>query len=223
MKLIILWGLLSSIIFANSNTAMQFSGVSSTYKEKEINVKRLINPKCKKVGITPNNIFGGNLSNKDISFECKKSFITSLGTVQPIKIDSQIDTVGELEVLKFLELLEFEPHLYALIDVRTSQWYENMTIPNAINIPYTEIEEDEDFPNDSIRLFKLLNIIKDKNENLDFSNAKKIVVFCNASWCVQSVLAIKSLIKIGYPKNKILWFRGGLEDWAGLGFTTVKP
>lgn len=208
---------------ADDITSIQFSGVETTYKDKEITIKRLRHPKCQKVGITPDNLFGGNLTARTVPKECKKNIVTSLGSIQPIKIDNEIETVGELEILKFLAALDFEPDKYALLDARDHHWYDEMTIPNAINIPYSDIQDDENLYNEYTRALNLLNIKKDKNGKLDFSLAKEVIVFCNSSWCVQSVWAIKSLVKMGYPKNKIFWYRGGLQDWIVAGFTTVKP
>ena len=223
MKILLILSVLSSILLADDVTSIQFSGVETTYKDKEISIKRLRHPKCKKVGITPDNVFGGNLAAGTVPKECKKSFVTSLGAIQPIKIDNEIETVGELEVLKFLGVLEFEPDKYALIDARNSHWYKEITIPNSINIPYSHINKDKDLSKEYTRVLKLLNIKKDKNGKLDFLQAKEVIVFCNGNWCVQSVWAIESLVEMGYPKNKIFWYRGGLQDWAGSGFTTLKP
>ena len=202
---------------------MQFSGVEITHKDQEFFVKRAWHQKCKKLAITPETIFSGNFAANDVAKECKRSFVMSLGTIQPMKIDNDIETVGELEVLRFLEVLEFEPEKYALVDSRNIPWYEMMTIPNAINIPFSDIQEDKDLSKEYHRALQLLNIQKDQHGKLDFSQAKNVIVFCNANWCVQSVWAIKSLIKMGYPKHKISWYRGGLQDWAGSGFTTIQP
>ncbi|MGB5965453.1 MAG: rhodanese-like domain-containing protein, partial [Sulfurimonadaceae bacterium] len=221
--ILLILSVLSSILLADDVTSIQFSGVEVTYKDKEMSIKRLRHPECLKVGITPYNIFGGNLAARAIPRECKRSIVTALGTTQPMKIDKEIETVGELEVLKFLAILEFEPDKYALIDARDPQWYEEMTIPNSINIPYAHMKKDENLSKEYTRTLKLLNIEIDKNGKLDFSLAKEVILFCNANWCVQSVWAVKSLVKMGYPKNKIFWYRGGLQDWAGSGFTTVKP
>jgi hypothetical protein len=32
-----------------------------------------------------------------------------------------------------------------------------------------------------------------------------------------------TLLKFGYPAEKIKWFRGGMQTWEVLGFNTVKP
>ncbi len=224
MKFFILISILSSILFANEDVkTFQFTGVETIYKDKEVYIKRLRHPNCRKVGITPENMFGGNLAAKSVPEECKKNFVTTVGVIQPIKIDDEIETVGEIEVLKFLEFLEFEPEKYALVDARKPKWYEKITIPHSINIPFSDILPDEDFPEDQVKMMTLLNIQKDKNGKLDFSQAKEAIVFCNGNWCVQSVWAIEALVKLGYPKKKIFWYRGGLQDWLGSGFTTVKP
>ncbi len=224
MKLFILINILLSLLLANSDVkTFQFAGVETIYKDKEIYIKRLKNPNCRKVAITPKNIFGGNLAAPSVPNECKKSFVTTVGVIQPIQIDNEIQTVGEIEVLKFLEYLEYEPEKYILVDSRRAKWYKEITIPHATNIPFSDIVYDEDFEEEYANALKQLNINKRANGELDFSQVKSAIVFCNGNWCVQSVWAIEALVKIGYPKDKIFWYRGGLQDWLGSGFTTVKP
>jgi hypothetical protein len=31
------------------------------------------------------------------------------------------------------------------------------------------------------------------------------------------------LLRFGYPAEKIKWYRGGMQNWANMGFTTIKP
>ncbi len=215
--------MLISVSNAKENIqSLQFSGVSSTYKEKKIFIERLSHPKCLNVGITPEHIFGGDLAGKDVPKECQKSFVTTLGVVQPITLGDGIQTVGELEVLKFLKLLDINPEEYAIVDSRKPSWYKEITIPHSINIPYTDIAFDEHFPEDFEKNLNLLDVSVHKDK-LDFNRAKKIIVFCNGSWCAQSARAVEELVKLGYPKDKLFWYRGGLQDWIGLGFTTIKP
>ncbi|MDH5355719.1 MAG: rhodanese-like domain-containing protein, partial [Gammaproteobacteria bacterium] len=57
----------------------------------------------------------------------------------------------------------------------------------------------------------------------DFSKAKTLVLFCNGMWCGQSPASMKSLLKYGYPAEKIKWYRDGMQAWEILGFNTVKP
>ena len=56
----------------------------------------------------------------------------------------------------------------------------------------------------------------------NFSSAKTLVLFCNGMWCGQSPSNIKTLLRFGYPANKLKWYRGGMQNWEILGFTVVK-
>ena len=223
MRVFIIMGILLSYIYADEESSiLQFNGISTSYKEKEIFIKRIKHPKCLQVGVTPENIFGGDLAGRSVPAECKKTFVTSLGVVQPIKIDEKIATVGEIEVLKFLQLMDFEPEKYILVDARSKKWFTKIAIPHAVNIPFLHIKYHEDYLEDLEETLKPLHVTKNKKGDLDFSQAKKVIVYCNGSWCTQSAKMIKELVSLGYPKEKLFWYRGGLQDWIGAGFTVTK-
>jgi rhodanese-related sulfurtransferase len=215
---------LSQSVTADSIRLLQYDGVKITHtyegKSKTVEIRRQIDPKCLELGISPNVVFGGDAANKSVPKACKKTFVTTLGSIQPIAIEG-IKTVGELEVLEHIKKSAAFPDKYVLIDSRRSQWYEHATIPSAINIPYTDIIFDPDFPEDFEKLLTAFNI-KKTAQDLDFSKAKTAVLFCNANWCVQSPKAIKILSALGYPRDKLLWYRGGMQDWEALGFNTIK-
>ena len=62
-----------------------------------------------------------------------------------------------------------------------------------------------------------------KTDNWDFSNAKQLILWCNGPWCGQSPRAIKALLSMGYPAEKLYYYRGGMQMWQSLGLTTVLP
>ncbi len=210
-----------SIAFASS---IQFADIKTIHthndKSKEVIIQREINPVCMKVVINPEQIFGDNMADDNIPDICKRTFATTVGVIKPIKLKG-IETAAELEVLELIRKAQAQPQKYILIDARTLKWYEQLTIPTAVNIPFNEIAYDPEFPEDFEKLMKALNIRKEKGK-LDFSNAKEAIVFCNGSWCAQSKWAIDALVSLGYPKEKLGWYRGGLQDWLALGLTTVK-
>jgi len=214
---------LSTFLYADAvSQALQINGVNVAYKEKEIFVARMKDPKCLKVGVTIENVFGGDLAGRHVPRECKKTFVTSLGVVQAMKIDDEIVTVGEIEVLKFLQLFDFDPEKYIIVDARGEEWHKKMSIPHAVNIPYLYIKYYEDFPDEIDKNLKLLNVKKDKKGALDFSNAKEAIIYCNGAWCTQSAKMIKALAAMGYPKSKLYWYRGGMQDWVAAGFTVTQ-
>ncbi|MCH9812747.1 MAG: rhodanese-like domain-containing protein [Epsilonproteobacteria bacterium] len=222
MKWVMVFLFLLSGMYAKENIrALQYSGVKIDYQGQKIVVEREQHAKCLDIPITPSSLYSDSYAHIKTPDECKKTFMTTLGTLQPLRIDDEIETVGELEVLAHMKKAQKDPSKYILIDTRRSNWYEQMTIPSAINLPYNEIEYDSNFVEDFEKMLKMLHIKKNK-KGLDFSAAKEVVLFCNGSWCVQSPRAIDQLIALGYPKKKLKWYRGGVQDWLAYGFTILK-
>jgi rhodanese-related sulfurtransferase len=152
-----------------------------------------------------------------------KEYLNPLrGVIAPFKIDKDIQTIGELEVIDYFKKSENNSSI-VIVDARGEDWYENMHIPSAINIPYTNFSSKEN----AIEMITFeFNVKEDKNAKLDFSNAKTLIIYCNGAWCAQSLQLIKdakySLIKLGYPKSKIKYYRGGMQSWVTLGLSTKK-
>lgn len=135
--------------------------------------------------------------------------------IEPFSVDKEVETFGELEVLDFLSKEKGQ-----FIDARLENWYQKSAIPTAVNIPFklflTESKK-------RVQILKDLGASYDKNGEWDFSKAKTILLYCNGAWCGQSPTAIKALIRLGYPKNKMKYYRGGMQSWQLLGLTTIVP
>lgn len=126
--------------------------------------------------------------------------------IQPMQVAPGVETVGEIELLEFAEAGG------KLIDGRTLEWHLNGTIPGAINMPYTEMAG---------RLDEIGCTRTDAGKwNCD--GAEKVLLFCNGPWCGQSPMAIKAMLREGYPPEKILYYRGGMQAWHILGLTVVE-
>lgn len=120
---------------------------------------------------------------------------TTWGEIQPNKVAEGVQTVGELEVIEHIQAGGI------VVDSRTPEFYIKGTLPGAVNIPHTEIEK--------------------RMEELD--RDKQTVFFCNGPQCKQSPWAIRTLLKAGYPPEKIFYYRGGIHDWLTLGLPAEKP
>jgi rhodanese-related sulfurtransferase len=137
--------------------------------------------------------------------------------IPKIKVDN-IKTVSELELIDFIKNKVYKKK-GILVDARLKGAYRLETIPGAINIPFTVVQVDSKKITDS--LFKALGAKIQSDGSYDFNNAKDLAVFCSGLWCKSSTKLIKGLIDKGYPKDKILWYRDGLQAWKLLGLTTV--
>jgi len=135
-----------------------------------------------------------------------------------VDLKSGVKTIGELELIDFIKNKVYKKK-GILVDARLREFYELETIPGAINIPFTITQVKSKKIKDS--LFKALGAKANSNDSYDFTNAKELAVFCSGLWCAASVKVVDSLVSKGYPKEKILWYRGGLQGWKLLGLTTV--
>ncbi|RUA27559.1 MAG: rhodanese-like domain-containing protein [Bacteroidetes bacterium] len=160
--------------------------------------------------------------------------------IQPMKLGNGVETIGEVEVVNYIKKMADGDKELVLVDSRTPEWLARGTIPGAINIPWTSLVPAKGATTEDI--VKILTekfgvkIAKDMDiddvdeaivENkaasaFNFDDAKTLVMFCNGMWCGQSPASIKTLVKYGYPVDKIKYFRGGMQTWELLGFTTIK-
>jgi rhodanese-related sulfurtransferase len=115
---------------------------------------------------------------------------TTWGEVQPLHVEAGVATVGELEVIELLD------GGAVLVDTRVPDSRSGVTLPGAVNIPHDDIVARKD----------------------ELDTARTTIVFCNGPQCPQSPDAIRKLIEAGYPASALVYYRGGLHDWATLGY-----
>jgi rhodanese-related sulfurtransferase len=141
--------------------------------------------------------------------------------IQPSVLAPGVETIAEVEMLDYLKRMSDGDDSILVIDSRTPDWVKRGTIPGAVNLPWTTLNISKSDPLTIVDTLEKHFNVKAQEDLYDFSNAKTLVMFCNGMWCGQSPNNIKSLLKIGYPAHKIKWYRGGMQDWAILGLTTV--
>ncbi|WP_457648966.1 rhodanese-like domain-containing protein [Profundibacter sp.] len=137
--------------------------------------------------------------------------------VQPLQVHEGVNTVGELELLAFLQN-EVTNGQGFLIDSRTNDWYEKGTIPGAVNLPFNVfVPSPENVFFDSVMV--MLGGEQAANGEWNFNDPKELMLFCNGPWCGQSPTAIRNLLAINYPPEKLHYYRGGMQNWYGMGFS----
>ncbi len=139
--------------------------------------------------------------------------------IHPIEAYKGVRTIGELELLNFLQQ-EVTTEQGLFIDARMPNWYESETIPGAVNVPFIIFTKASD---QRTRILQLFGVKLKESGEMDFTLAIKLTFFCNGPWCDQSPRAIKALVNAGYPPEKIMYYRGGMQAWKSFGLTTVLP
>ena len=217
--------IVSSFLFAKSE-GLEHSGVmvttQTTNKEqKHYVVKRNIPEECKKVPISNEMLWTENFANKAVPEICKSTYVHTKGSLLPLQLDKNLETYGELEVLAFLNKMRHNKDLL-LVDSRLEKWFVYRTIPGAINMPFVYFEERGSYEFHFEYALKHLGVFIQKDGAYDFSSVKTVVLFCNGPWCSQSPRMIAALLEIGYPAEKLKWYRGGMQDWLGAGMTSTR-
>ena len=107
------------------------------------------------------------------------------GSIQSFKAAEAVPTIGELEV--------YHHHKKGLpiIDARKPDTNGAVSIPGSKNIPYDELAE--------------------RMDELDQDHPS--IFYCNGPQCPQSSSAIKDLLEVGYPADRVLYYRGGMHNW----------
>jgi len=178
--------------------------IAGDKKDKEVVVEKQSAPETLHI-MSQNDdktFMAGDIKITRVMTKCAKN----KGWLQALVPYEGINPITEIEILN---MIGKDGSL--LVDMRTQEWFAESTIPSAINIPYTEVAD---------RMDELGCTKSDNKWNCD--NAKKVYAFCNGPVCPQSPMAMKAMIRDGFPSNKIYYYRGGMLDWSALGLTTVE-
>ena len=152
--------------------------------------------------------------NKTITFNSVEGLVTLQrfsndimlvkGTIRPMVPMEGVTPVGELEVINALQSAN-----YIVVDTRTSVTQYGGTIPGSISVPFDEITEQLD------ALGCIGSIAK-----WNCTEAYNVVLYCNGPNCGQSPRAMAAMVEVGFPSDKIFYYRGGMLAWTSLGLTT---
>ena len=142
--------------------------------------------------------------------------------IQPMQMPGGVETIAELELIRYLSRVAAGDESVMVIDSRTPEWTAQGTIPGSRSIPYTRLDPAHASPAAVAELLELEFGASRRDGLWSFGGAKTLVLFCNGPWCGQSPTNIKALLDLGYPARKLKWYRGGLQTWESLGLTTVR-
>lgn len=128
------------------------------------------------------------------------------GWIQALVPVPGVHPAGEIEILNAMNDRDA-----LLVDMREPEDRANGTIAGSVHMVYTEVAG----------RMNELGCSKTAGK-WDCSKAKKVFAFCNGPACPQSPSAITAMVRDGFPADRIHYYRGGMLDWAALGFPVVK-
>tara|TARA_R110002049_G_scaffold135950_12_gene295578 strand:+ start:304 stop:1059 length:756 start_codon:yes stop_codon:yes gene_type:complete len=128
-----------------------------------------------------------------------------------------IDTVIEPEVLEFLEQT-VGGNQGLLVDARMPVDREMGYIPGSVSLPHVTMAEAGD-----IRGQIMLALgAREFDGVYNFADAQALMVFDNGPSQNDAGELIANLLEIGYPPEKIKYYRGGMQVWSVLALTIQK-
>ncbi len=144
--------------------------------------------------------------------------------IQPTKpfAPAAVETISELDIINAARDVAAGDSSILVVDSRTPGWAKKGMIPHAINVPFTKVNS-KALAKDPMAVVDILTGtfgVKDMDGVLNYDNAKTLYLYCNGAWCGQSPAKIRALLSMGYPENKIKYYRGGMNAWKSLGLTT---
>lgn len=128
-------------------------------------------------------------------------------------------TVGELETLNFIKKLK-EKKARLLIDVRESKFYQEGTIPGAINLPFSMLKDKSKYQEEVLKLLGARARKEKVKKEWSFKKAQSLLIFGDSATTSEASATIKKLLELGYPSSKLLYYRAGIVSWKALGLTT---
>ena len=139
--------------------------------------------------------------------------------VTPFSPHPDISTVGEIE----LQHLQSSGDVL-MVDVRRRKIINQTgSIPGAVSIPFYEIGlrygADPVLHENHLERFGIR--LRD-GRTPDFSNAGKLLFYDNGVWDGAALRNLRTLLGLGYPPEKLYWYRGGMSDWLIAGLPVTK-
>ncbi len=219
----IMYVLLAAVVLqAQDNTVLQYTGVDSVHENGvKYHLERNIPQECFDLKVNNATVWEGNYAAASVPEQCKGTLVQTVGKLSPMHMAEGIESYGELEVLAFIKAMATDKNL-VLVDSRGSDWYEYDTIPGAVNFWFSMVTNPKKYPDEFEYMLEDLHVVTNKDGSYDFSKAKTMLLFCNGPWCGQSPAAIRGYLAIGYPVEKMKWYRGGMHVWKSLSMTSTR-
>jgi rhodanese-related sulfurtransferase len=142
--------------------------------------------------------------------------------IQPMVLAEGVETLGELEFIDYL-VRQGRDESVRVVDARSDAEYRSGAIPGAASVPWTDLVAEVGAV-DFLIEERLTDFgVALDGTDADFTAARTLVVYDNGPWCGQAAGKIRALLSMGYPPERIKWYRGGLQAWHSLGLTVIMP
>lgn len=137
--------------------------------------------------------------------------------IEPGVAAQGVVTLTELEMFAFMQS-KVSDGTGLLVDARLPSEFQQGSIPGAISVPAATLVANNPYREDLLLALGATGAIG----QMGFSGAFDLLVFDDGPWSPTARGAVQLLLEAGYPAQKILYYRGGLQLWHIFGLTVSK-
>lgn len=137
--------------------------------------------------------------------------------IAPMQSAPGVVSLGELELLSILRG-DISEGSALLIDVRAPKQFALGHIPAAVNMPAATIQADNPFRNEILQALGAT----EADGQWRFDNVLTLVLYDDGPWVDEAGQVVRDLLSVGYPAERIKYYRGGLQMWLLFGFNTIS-
>jgi hypothetical protein len=135
--------------------------------------------------------------------------------IAPLMADADVQTVGEREVISFVAD-QVANGSGLLIDSRNAADRTSGFITDSVNVPGKLLLPQNPFLNDIMQAMGARSF----EGSLNFADTLPLMIFDDGPSTTDAPNLINSLLALGYPAEKISYYRGGMLVWTALGLNT---
>lgn len=135
--------------------------------------------------------------------------------IAPLMADADVQTVGEREVISFVAD-QVANGSGLLIDSRNAADRTSGFITASVNVPGKLLLPENPFLNDIMQAMGARSF----EGSLNFADTLPLMIFDDGPSTTDTPNLINSLLALGYPAEKISYYRGGMLVWTALGLNT---
>lgn len=137
--------------------------------------------------------------------------------IAPLRAADKVETVIEPQVLEFLQDTVARNE-GLLVDARMPADRALGFIPGSVSLPHATLAQDNDL---RVQILKVLGA-REFEGVYNFADAQMLMVYDNGPSQNDAGVLVGHLLGIGYPPDKIRYYRGGMQVWSVLALTVQE-
>lgn len=137
--------------------------------------------------------------------------------IAPQTVAVDVETLVEAQVLEFL-LEAVGQNTGLFIDARMPNGRALGVIPGSVSLPHETLSQKNEFRDEILKALGARAF----EDVFDFADAQNIVVYDNGPTRNDAGSLIARLLEVGYPPEKIRYYRGGMQVWSVVGLTVQE-